>query len=278
MRVASRVSLERIAAFDRAVRAGRYPNAATIARALEVSRRTVQRDIEFLRDRLGAPLEFDDRRNGYRYRDPTYHIGLLTLSEGELVALFLAERVLGQYRGTPYARELARAFRKLTLGLTDRVTIDLGHLGESYSFRTTAAADLDPGLFRDLAAAVAGSRRVVLDYWSASRDERLRRAVDPYHLAAVDGQWYLIGHCHLRGDVRMFAPARIRALEVTDETFDRPRASTSTPTSRTPSPCCGAGRTRCIGSGSGSRAIRPATCASGPGTRASRSSPTAPRP
>jgi len=46
--------------------------------------------------------------------------------------------------------------------------------------------------------------------------------VDPYHLASVDGQWYLVGFCHLRGDVRMFAPGRIRALEVTGATFEPP--------------------------------------------------------
>jgi predicted DNA-binding transcriptional regulator YafY len=62
MRTATRFPLERIAAIDHAVRAGEYPNAGTIASRFEVSRRTVQRDIEFMKDRLGAPLVFDVRR------------------------------------------------------------------------------------------------------------------------------------------------------------------------------------------------------------------------
>jgi proteasome accessory factor B len=222
MKTAVRFSLERLVVLDRAIRAGEYPNARTIADLLEVSPRTVQRDLVFLRDRLVAPLVFDPRRNGYYYRDPTYRLSFLTLTEGELVALFLAERVLRQYRGTPYGPDLARAFRKITEGLTDRVTIDLGHLDASHSFRTTAQAPFDPATFRDLSSAVFGRRRVVLDYWTASRDERTRREVDPYHLACVDGQWYVIGHCHLRGDVRMFAPGRIQALELTEATFDPP--------------------------------------------------------
>src|SRR5689334_2543797 len=129
MRTATRPPLERIAALDRAIRAGRYPNASTLARELEVCPRTVQRDIDFLRDRLGAPLAFDARPNGYVYRDPTYRLPHLTLTEGELVALFLAERVLQQYRGAPYGPDLARAFRKVTAGLGEHVTVDLGHLG-----------------------------------------------------------------------------------------------------------------------------------------------------
>ena len=222
MKTAARFSLERIAALDRAVRAGEYPNAGTIARLMEVSPRTVQRDVEFLRDRLGAPLEFDAARNGYAYRDPTFRLPFLTLTEGELVALFLAERVLQQYRGTPYAADLARAFRKVTLGLAGRVTIDLGHMDRVRSFRTSAPAELDPGTFLHLDAAIAGRRRLALRYYSASRNEESAREVDPYHLASVDGQWYLVGYCHLRGDVRMFAPGRIRALEESGATFEPP--------------------------------------------------------
>jgi predicted DNA-binding transcriptional regulator YafY len=220
MRTATRFPPERLSALDRAIRAGKFPNATTLADALEVCPRTIQRDIEFLRDRMGAPLVFDRRRNGYAYADPDYQLPLLTLTEGELVALFLAERVLQQYRGTPYAPDLARAFAKLTAGLGDAVTVDLRHLHGLHSFRTTAPMEFDPGIFRDLARAIVHRRRVALRYWTASRDAETRREVDPYHLASVDGQWYLVGHCNLRGDVRMFAPGRIRSLEVTEATFD----------------------------------------------------------
>jgi predicted DNA-binding transcriptional regulator YafY len=175
-----------------------------------------------MRLRLRAPLVFDRRRNGYFYSDTTYRLSYLTLTEGELVALFLAERVLRQYRGTPYGPDLARAFQKITEGLTDRITIDLGHLDATHSFRTTAPAPFDPAIFRALTTAVAGRRRVVLDYWTASRDDRTRRAVDPYHLACVNGQWYVIGHCHVRDDVLIFAPGRILSLEPTETTFDLP--------------------------------------------------------
>ena len=222
MKIAVRFSLQRIAALDRAIRAGEYPNARTIARALEVGHRTVQRDVEFLRDRLEAPLAFDQRRNGYYYTEPDYDFSLLKLTEGELLALFLAERAFQQYRGTPYAAALARAFRKITDGLSERVTADLAHLGEGLSFRTTASSGLDPGMFRGLDAAIRDHRRLAIRYDSASRGEETARDVDPYHLASVDGQWYLVGHCHLRGEVRMFAPARIRSLAVTGVTFEPP--------------------------------------------------------
>src|SRR3954462_2724408 len=128
IRTATRFPMERIAAVDRAVRAGKYPNAGTVALELEVSRRTIQRDIEFMRDRLGAPLVFVTERQGYAYSDSTYRLPTLDMTEGELLALALAGRVLAEYRGTPYGPDLARAFHKITAGLTDAVTVDLGRL------------------------------------------------------------------------------------------------------------------------------------------------------
>ena len=66
MRVSTRPALERLQVIDLAVSRRAWPNARTLARELEVTRRTIQRDIAFMR-RLHAPLEFDSVRNGYYY-------------------------------------------------------------------------------------------------------------------------------------------------------------------------------------------------------------------
>jgi predicted DNA-binding transcriptional regulator YafY len=59
------VVFERFALFDRCVRSGRYPNAAALADRFEISRKTAQRNIDFMRDRLAAPLEYDPSRRGW---------------------------------------------------------------------------------------------------------------------------------------------------------------------------------------------------------------------
>jgi len=222
MKVASRPPLRRLALIDRLIRSGQHPNASSIARELEVNPRTVHRDLEFLRDSWGAPLEFSHRRNGYYYGDADYALPLLRLTEGELVAMFLAERVMQQYRGTPYAKELATAFLKLTAALPDEVTISLAHLADVFSVRPAATLSADAARFRRIVKSVREGRQLELVYWTASRDETCRRVVDPYHLASVDGDWYMVAFCHLREDVRMFAPARIRSLKETGERFTRP--------------------------------------------------------
>jgi proteasome accessory factor B len=223
MKTATRFFLERIVALDRAIRAGKFPNAGTISRLLEVCPRTVQRDIEFLRDRLHAPLVFDSRRNGYAYSDPGYRLPSADLTEEEILTLCRAERVVEQmYRDTPFGPALARTFRKLTAGLTERVHVRSTLDFPSHSFHVSASTPLDPGLFRDLDDLILTRIRVAIRYWSASRDEETNREVDPYHLACIDNYWYLIAFCQLRGQIRMFALSRIRQLEPTGATFDQP--------------------------------------------------------
>ncbi len=222
MRLSSRPPLARLAVIDREVRRGGLPNASTLAKQLDVSHRTIQRDITFLRDRLGAPLIFDSVKNGYQYRDANYRFASLQLTEGELLSIFLAERLLQQYRDTPYAGALAAAFRKIADALVDEVTIDLSHFDDAISFRQRTGGAGSADRFDKLQQAVVQGKRLELVYWTASRDDTSRRVVDPYHLASIDGDWFLIGYCHLREDVRMFAPGRIRSLRETGAAFERP--------------------------------------------------------
>jgi predicted DNA-binding transcriptional regulator YafY len=221
MHLATRPPLARILVIDQALRAGSWPNARTLGDRLEVNPRTIRRDIEYLRDQLHAPIEFDSIKNGYHYSEPSYHLPFLRLTEGELVALFLAEQMLGQYRGTPYGPDLSRAFAKITAALNDPIDVDAQRLSEAISFRTTAPAVFDVEILRTLIAAIVQRRRVVIDYWTASRDSQNRREVDPYHLTSCDGQYYLIAYCHMRRGFRQFVPGRIREIKLTETFFTR---------------------------------------------------------
>jgi proteasome accessory factor B len=223
MRLSTRPALVRLAHIDREIRAGHWPNASTLSRLLEVTPRTIQRDIDCFRDQLGAPIEYDRKRHGYFFTDPTYPIPFSKITEGEFLALFLAERLIQQYQGLPCCADLARLFQKIAAFLPpEKVTFNLEHLAQAYFVRQAAVDPCDADRFRHLVRAVEESRQLELVYWSAWRDDTTRRRVDPYHLMAIDGDWYLIGYCHLREEVRMFSPGRIRALAETGERFDRP--------------------------------------------------------
>src|SRR5262245_45748994 len=94
MHLAARPALARMLTIDQALREGKWPNARSLGERLEVNPRTIRRDIEFIRDRLKAPITFNPRRHGFCYTETTYRLPLIHLTEGELVALFLAEQLL----------------------------------------------------------------------------------------------------------------------------------------------------------------------------------------
>jgi predicted DNA-binding transcriptional regulator YafY len=219
----ARPPLERMLRIHRTLQSGQYPNANRLAAELEVSSKSVHRDLEFMRDRLGLPLEYDSSRRGYWYTEPVSGFPTLQITEGELFALLVAERALQQYRGTNFERPLASAFKKLAASLPDTVSLNLADWEETISFRTSAEPILDLSRFDLLAKATAQRRQVQLEYRKAGHRDVELRVVDPYHLANINGEWFLFGYCHLRKDVRTFAPARIHQVKLTGKRFSRGR-------------------------------------------------------
>ncbi len=222
MHLSSRPPLARIMAIDRAIRTKGWPNASTLALELEVSPRTVRRDIIYMRDQLGAPLEYDPVHNGYRYTEPAFRLSYFPVAEGELVAVMLAQRVLRQYRGTPFEHNLRQAFDKLAGQLPDAVIVRLDVIADCLAVLPSVETDYDPAMFAALARSVVERRRIEVVYHSAGRDADTTRTIDPYNLMLRGDDWYVVAQDGFRAEVRVFAVQRFRRVSETGETFDRP--------------------------------------------------------
>ena len=219
----SRAPLERMLRIHQAIHSGGYPIATGLARDLEVSAKSIQRDIEFMRDRLDLPVEFDSRKNGYHYVGKVEAFPTLQITEGELVALLVAEKALQQYRGTSFERPLLSAFRKMTASLPDTISVSLADWEQTIAFKTSAEQIINLGVFDSLAKAAARRESIELAYRKPGHKETETRLVDPYQLANVNGEWFLFAFCHLRGDIRTFVPARIQGVVKTGKKFSRPQ-------------------------------------------------------
>jgi proteasome accessory factor B len=203
------------------IQAGHFPNATALSQVLEVSTKTVQRDLEFMRDRLELPLEYHPQRFGYHYTQEVRAFPTLQLSEGELFALLVAEKALQQYRGTSFERPLLSALKKMEQSLPETVSINLSELGEAISFRTRAEPVLNLEIFDALARAVARREQLEIQYRKPGWPQPETRVVDPYHLGNINGEWFLFAYDHLRQDLRTFVPARIRSVQITGNRFER---------------------------------------------------------
>jgi proteasome accessory factor B len=138
----SRPPLNRFQEIFHAIKTGRYPNRTQLARSIEVTTKTIQCDLDYMRYQLNLPIEFDYARGGYYFTKTVTDLPLFQLTESKLVSVFVAQKALEAYRGTPFEQPLRTAFQKLQAAASNpgvRVSISWEDLGSSISFRRVSA-------------------------------------------------------------------------------------------------------------------------------------------
>jgi proteasome accessory factor B len=200
---------------------GSFINSAKLTDSLEVSRKTVVRDIAFMRDRLELPIEFDPQVNAYRYTRNVASFPTVQVTEGELLALLVARKALEQYRGTPFHRQLEVSFNKLAAGLKDRISFSSADELQSVSFKNIGLGKADIAVFNALSRATLRQLEVEFDYRKPGETKSARRRVRPYHLAHRENLWYLVGFDVERGGLRTFALPRLSKPTVLTTPFVR---------------------------------------------------------
>lgn len=218
----SRPPLERMLRIHEELRRSALINCSRLARTLEVSRKTILRDIAFMRDRLDLPIEFDPAIQAYRYTHPVSAFPTVHVTEGELLALLVAQRALEQYQGTPFHRQLEVAFGKLAAGLRDRISFSPADELSAVSFKHTGLGRTDLTVFNALSSAVLRQLEVGFLYRKPGETRGSPRRVRPYHLANRENLWYLVGHDLERDALRTFALPRIGDVTVSATGFTRP--------------------------------------------------------
>ena len=217
-----KVKTLRIVEIDRLIREGLYPNATVLGKRFEVSRSTIMRDIDFLRDRYCAPLEFDSIKNGYYYTDPTFFVKSVMLSEGELFTVSAITPLLEQYRNTPLENSFRNILGKLTEMLPQQVSVDTMFVNDEISFISDPLPEISEEVFTMIFKALRIHSRVQFEYRSLSKQDYQIRFVDPYHIICQKGNWYVMGFCHKHNDIRIFSLSRIRNIKETEEKFTIP--------------------------------------------------------
>ncbi len=143
----------------------------------------------------------------------------LRLTPAEGCSLLLGIRALRESGIAPFDAAMQSAETKLLTALGRDAT-------EAQSLATsTIVAEADAAVATHLRALVTAARRherVEIDYAAISRAKAETRPIDPYGIVHHAGEWYMVGHCHNRGDVRTFRIDRIAALRITGATFDPP--------------------------------------------------------
>jgi predicted DNA-binding transcriptional regulator YafY len=194
--------------------------AAELLRELGVSRATFKRDLEYMRDRMNAPIEWDRESRGYRFVQPAagaprYELPGLWFSPDEIRALLTMQSLLASLQPgllEPHVKPLLARLRA-ALGSGEHPAdeierrIRIIHLG---------ARRLALPHFERVASAVLNRRRLHIAYVSRGSNQRTEREISPQRLVHYRENWYCDAWCHLREDIRSFAVDAIQSAEPVD--------------------------------------------------------------
>jgi predicted DNA-binding transcriptional regulator YafY len=207
---------------DEAIRSGAFPSISKLAKKAEVTERTIERDIEYLRDMYEAPIEYDRTRKGYYYSEPNFFIKSIVLTEGELFSIALFDRLLEQYRNTPLEGALRQIFGKIIKSMPEKVTVDTGVFSPHVTVIPEHQGQIDGEVFERIFTALKTAQTIAFDYRPLQKTTSMKRTADPYHAICQRGNWYFIGHCHDKNEARMFSFSRVKNAALTGRHFTIP--------------------------------------------------------
>jgi len=183
---------------------------------LEISPATFKRDLEYLRDRMGAPVIWDRKRGGYRF-DPSdeqavkFELPGLWFNSQEIRALLTMHQLIDELQPsllTPHIEPLKERIESLLEGgehTSDEVRkrIRILHMN---------ARPVEPEHFEVISSALLAGRRLNVIHYNRRRDEETERELSPQRLVFYRDNWYLDAWCHLRRGVRSFSVETLRKV------------------------------------------------------------------
>lgn len=220
-RIDNHLMLERLSKIHTKIKSGCYPNTHQLAYDNEVSVPTISRDIEFLRDRFEAPIEYDAAHRGYYY-SKNFDMPLNMISQKDLLPLSLTKQLLSQYEGSPIYKEISSIINMLS---------DSQGIGKSDFLKRVAAPPLPKAVMNEntwniVIECLQENTVIKFDYNGRWRTETTHRMLRPYQVLLQEGMYFVFGFDENadggKGGERLFNLSRMKNLENTGRTFELP--------------------------------------------------------
>ena len=194
---------------------------ATFLEDLGVSLATFKRDLEYMRDRLNAPIQWDRENSGYRYIQPdplapTFALPGLWFNSGEVHALLTMQQLLSNLESGLLAGHIKPLQARLNALLESQ---DHSAAEVETRFRIVHAArrKVTHQYFEVVASATLGRKRLKIRHYSRETAKETERTISPQQLVYYRDNWYVDSWCHLRDGIRSFAIDAIHYAEILGE-------------------------------------------------------------
>jgi predicted DNA-binding transcriptional regulator YafY len=214
---ANKISIPRLSKIVRMVRKKGVIPMRSFVQELEVSEKTVKRDIEFLLNRLGCPLNYDRKRGGWVMDDDgQFELPGVWFEASDVFALLMMLRLVRGVQPGLLEEHLGhletRLQRMLAAGTSKPSSIE-----RKVKLIHFAPRKVEPKHFQVLASALLDGKKLHIKYWVRERQELTERTISPQQLVHYRENWLLDAWCHQREALRSFALETIREVRVLDE-------------------------------------------------------------
>ncbi len=220
----NRPLLYRLVKIHNLLKSKKYASIAEMSEACGMSERNTARDIQTMRNDLGLELAFNKEIGKYHYETETADLRIppIKFTAGELFAIFMAEKILPQL-DKKLRTTLDNVLNKIRFLASEQTNVTVGELSELFSIDLRAMSELCDKNDALIKKAMKTNKTLNITYYSPHNREETTREFEPYTMHFTFGNWYLIGRCRLRNDLRTLSVDNIRCLEITANTFTKPK-------------------------------------------------------
>ncbi|QDD06740.1 YafY family transcriptional regulator [Candidatus Methylopumilus planktonicus] len=208
---------ERIYKIDQILNNKQHITMADFIARLEVSKATVKRDLQYMRDNLNAPIIYDRDSGIYRFESQKagmkYELPGLWFSAEEIHALMTMQHLLaGIDSGGLLGPHIQPLLARLT-GILGSKEDSMDEINKRIKVEVIGNRKFNLEHFQIIGSALLKRKRLIIDYHARSTDQTTTREISPQRLVYYKGNWYLDAWCHLKGDIRSFSVDSIKCKE-----------------------------------------------------------------
>ena len=212
---------ERFMKIDLLLQRRKATSLALMIEELEISRATVKRDIEYMRDRMHAPIVWDRELRGYRYElsddgNPGFSLPGLWFNASEVHALLTMDHLLTNLQPGLLGPHI-EPLRQRIHALLEHGDHSVEEIATRIHISQLAERPVDADVFEAISSALLSRKRIILHHYHRGKDTTVEREVSPQRLVYYRDNWYLDTWCHLRNGLRSFAVDAIKDAEATDK-------------------------------------------------------------
>ncbi len=205
------------------IKEGRHPNTSSLAAQLSVSSKTVQRDIDYLRDELEAPIEFQREENGYAYGRNDYVLPFLPVDGQDLFSIGVAAQVLALLGGTPIARSLRSCYERLARLMPPAVRLRPEAVREKLAMRSAAFRPVREETWQAVSEALQKGIALSIRYHRPGEGPGDPRVIRPYAFILAGRDWMVLAEDQAQGLVKNFYLARVESPRLTGDRYAIPK-------------------------------------------------------